>query len=315
MKPDSAVIYFTVCSGTGYGMIASLLSLFFYTEVNIEFHVKLFIISLSFFLIISGLIASTIHLGHPKRAWRALSQWRSSWLSREGIAAILTFAPLCLFYIFWIFDNNSNYTLSFLTLSAFSCQITVFCTAKIYSSLKAIPSWHNPFVPILYILNSLVLGSIITFTIFFCFGIRMDILSNSIVILSSSALFTKLLYWYSIRVNSKSDISTATGLGTKNKTSFFEGPHTGNNFLTSEMVNTINNLKSFLLRLALCIFIYIIPTYFILQKNYLVVSDNIISINLILVSILALIGMFIERYLFFIESKHTVSLFYGNKTI
>jgi DMSO reductase anchor subunit len=39
---------------------------------------------------VAGLLSSTFHLGHPERAWRALSQWRSSWLSREGIAAIAT---------------------------------------------------------------------------------------------------------------------------------------------------------------------------------------------------------------------------------
>ena len=44
-------------------------------------------------------------------------------------------------------------------------------------------------------------------------------------------------------------------------------------------------------------------------------NDYIISTTLIMISIIALIGMFIERYLFFIESKHAVSLFYGNKTI
>jgi DMSO reductase anchor subunit len=104
-------------------------------------------------------------------------------------------------------------------------------------------------------------------------------------------------------------------LGTKTKTSFFEGPHTGKNFLTSEMINQIAKSKSFLLRISLCIFVYVTPTYFILQEPYLVMSRNNITTTLIILSIIASIGMFIERYLFFIEAKHTVSLFYGNKII
>src|SRR6185437_11174293 len=36
----------------------------------------------------------TSHLGRPERAWRALSQWRSSWLSREGIASLVTYLPM-----------------------------------------------------------------------------------------------------------------------------------------------------------------------------------------------------------------------------
>ena len=44
-------------------------------------------------LIGAGLISSTAHLGHPERAWRALSQWRSSWL-REGVLAVIVMAGL-----------------------------------------------------------------------------------------------------------------------------------------------------------------------------------------------------------------------------
>jgi len=159
------------------------------------------------------------------------------------------------------------------------------------------------------------LGSIITFTIFFYFNIKINFLSNIIVILSLTTLFLKILYWYSISKDSKSNIFTATGLGSKTKTHFFEGPHTGKNYLTSEMINKINNLKSFFLRLTFCIFTYITPAYYIFQYPYLIMNDYIISTTLIMISIIALIGMFIERYLFFIESKHAVSLFYGNKTI
>jgi DMSO reductase anchor subunit len=195
MKPDNAVIYFTVCSGTGYGIIVSLLSIMFNNEINIEFHIKFFIACLSFFLIISGLLASTIHLGHPKRAWSALSHWRSSWLSREGVAAIFTFIPLSVFFVSWIFTSNKILIYNFLIMSSFFSLITVFCTAKIYSSLKAIPAWNSPLVPIIYILNSLVLGSIITFTIFFYFEIKIKSLSNSIIIISLTTLCLKLLYW------------------------------------------------------------------------------------------------------------------------
>ena len=190
-----------------------------------------------------------------------------------------------------------------------------WCFRSHSSSLKAIPAWNSPLVPIIYILNSLVLGSIITFTIFFYFEIKIKSLSNSIIIISLTTLCLKLLYWKLISKEKNSNISTATGLGTKTKTSFFEGPHTGKNFLTSEMINQIAQSKSFLLRISLCIFIYVTPTYFIWHEPYLVMSRNNITTTLIILSIIASIGMSIERYLFFIEAKHTVTIFYGNKII
>jgi len=315
VKPDSTVIYFTVCLGTGYGIIVSLILILFQSEVTIDQNIKLIIAIISYFLIISGLLSSTLHLGHPKRAWRALSQWRSSWLSREGVASIFTFAPLTLFFIFWIFTNYTKIIFLLLIASSISSIITTICTAKIYSSIKAIPAWNNPLVPIIYILNSLVLGSLFTFTLLYYFQIKINMLSNMIISLSITTLFIKLLYWYSIRRPSNSNIATATGLGSKEKTSFFEGPHTNKNFLSREMINKINFSKSILLRIAVCIFTYITPSYYLLQRPYFVMNDYIISYTLIIISIIALIGMFIERYLFFIESKHTVSLYYGNKTI
>ena len=50
-----------------------------------------------------GLVSSTLHLGHPERAWRAFSQWRSSWLSREGVLAVFTFLPAGIYAIGWLF--------------------------------------------------------------------------------------------------------------------------------------------------------------------------------------------------------------------
>ena len=315
MKPDSAVIYFTVSSGTGYGIIFSLLIFLINNKIDIDTNIKLITACISLFLITSGLISSTLHLGHPKRAWRALSQWKSSWLSREGVSAIVTYLPISLFFIFWIFTDNRNISFLFLIIASIFSLITVYCTAKIYSSLKAIPAWHNPLVPLIYILNSIILGSIIMHTLLFYYEIKNIFLTNSLIIFSITALFIKLLYWHSIKKKSKSNISTAIGLGNKETTSFFEGPHTGKNFLTSEMINSINISKSFFLRITFCIFTYITPSYYIFKQDGLVMNNNIILITLIIISIFASIGMFIERYLFFIESKHTVSLYYGERSV
>jgi hypothetical protein len=51
------------------------------------------------YLVSLGLLSSTFHLGHPERAWRAFSQWRSSWLSREGVAAVATYLPAGLLFL------------------------------------------------------------------------------------------------------------------------------------------------------------------------------------------------------------------------
>jgi len=137
---------------------------------------------------------------------------------------------------------------------------------------------------IIYILNFCILGSIIAFTILFYFQITINFLSGFIGLISITTLLLKLLYWYLIR-------------------------------RSSEIINTINRSNAFLLRLAFCIFTYITPTYYILQQPSLVISNYVILVTLIIISILAFVGIIMERYIFFIESNYSLNPFYEKNNI
>ena len=138
---------------------------------------------------------------------------------------------------------------------------------------------NNLLKTIIYILNFLVLFSIITFTILFYFQITNNFLSSFIIIICITTLLLKLSYWYSLRQ-------------------------------FSETIKIINKSNVFLLRLAFCIFTYITPTYYIIQQPSLVISEHVILVTLIIISILALIGLILEKYLFFIESNYTLTHLY-----
>src|ERR1700746_2338146 len=103
MHPAFSVILFTTTSGAGYGLLV-LLGVFAGTGLLPENPWFGFAsLALALGMATAGLLASTFHLGPPERAWRAFSQWRSSWLSREGVAAVATFLPAGLFGIAWVF--------------------------------------------------------------------------------------------------------------------------------------------------------------------------------------------------------------------
>ena len=94
MHPAYSVILFTTASGAGYGLLFVLgLSAVFGFDLPQSPGFALTALGLALGLISLGLLSSTFHLGHPERAWRAFSQWRSSWLSREGVAAVVTYVP------------------------------------------------------------------------------------------------------------------------------------------------------------------------------------------------------------------------------
>ncbi|MCA8929188.1 MAG: dimethyl sulfoxide reductase anchor subunit, partial [Alphaproteobacteria bacterium] len=93
MHPAVSIIFFTTASGAGYGLLA-LMGLFGAIGLlPADPWVGGFGLVLALVLVTAGLASSTYHLGHPERAWRALSQWKTSWLSREGVMAILTYLP------------------------------------------------------------------------------------------------------------------------------------------------------------------------------------------------------------------------------
>ena len=97
MHPAWSIIFFTSGSGLGLGLagwiVVGILDLSRFAHL-------IFVSGFTFGLIGAGLLSSTLHLGHPERAWRALSQWRSSWLSREGVLAVLVLAALSAWFLF-----------------------------------------------------------------------------------------------------------------------------------------------------------------------------------------------------------------------
>lgn len=104
MNPAYSVIVFTTASGAGYGLLAWLAfwDLLGSSEGLDDVFAAGLVIALV--LISGGLLSSTFHLGRPERAWRALSQWRTSWLSREGILALATYPPAGVLLLEWALD-------------------------------------------------------------------------------------------------------------------------------------------------------------------------------------------------------------------
>src|SRR6266478_10002322 len=105
MHPAFSIIFFTTASGAGFALLALVglgvpLGLL---PANPWFGVAALATAIAF--AVGGLFSSVFHLGRPERAWRALSQWRSSWLSREGVAAIATYIPIAALGFAWVFGE------------------------------------------------------------------------------------------------------------------------------------------------------------------------------------------------------------------
>ena len=317
MKPAFSVIFFTVVSGCGYGLL-------FLFGLALGFDPALFgrieglsLLGISAVFVAAGLLASTLHLGQPHRAWRAFSQWRSSWLSREGVASLASFVPmLALTWCLWRgADESLLRTLG--TLLAALAAITVVCTAGIYTSLKTIPAWHNRYVLPGYLLLGLLGGTVWAQVLHGllddgCPDVAIGSLGLPwlVIALGIASPLLKFAYWRHIDAAPPiASPESATGLGRFGAVRSVEAPHTEENYLTHEMGFVLARKHATHLRRIALILIGPLPILLAIAAMSAPVSWGALCVIAAALTVTA--GLFVERWLFFAQARHVVMLYYG----
>lgn len=289
MHPAPSVIAFTALSGLGFGLL-------FFLGLGLPaptgFAAFLYY-ALAFGLAVGGLVASTFHLGNPQRALKAFTQWRSSWLSREGVVSVATLIVMGLHAASAVFLGQVTPVLG--TIGAVLSLVTVICTAMIYTQLRTVPRWNQPLTPILFLLYTLAGGALLagqaSIALLFLIGL----------------LSAQILHWMigDRRFGQAgSSMETATGLGPLGRVRLLEPPHTGPNYLLHEMAFEVGRKHSWTLRVIAVLTLGIVPILILLAlpAGYVAAS---------LALVLHVLGLFAARWLFFAEAEHVQALYYG----
>ena len=95
----------------------------------------------------------------PAASSRPSRQWRTSWLSREAVLAVATFAVFALFAALWVLLGIRTRWLG--VPAAALALATVFATAMIYAQLRSVPRWRSPLTPLLFLLFALAGGALL----------------------------------------------------------------------------------------------------------------------------------------------------------
>ena len=290
MHPSPSVIIFTALSGLGFGLLVFLgLKMPDVTGV-----LAFIFFAMGFGLAIGGLISSTFHLGRPERSLKAFKQWRSSWLSREAIAAVFTLSVMALYAIGRIFFDYDIRILG--VVGAIMSIVTVFTTSMIYAQLKSIPRWNTKLTPAYFLSLSLAGGALLAGQISFCL----------LLLLISGVI--QLLVWIKgdrALALSGTTVESGTGLGTIGRVRAFEPPHTGTNYLLKEFVHIVGRNHSYKLRIIALILMIGTPILLLsLSFSHFLAALSVIS---------HISGLFISRWLFFAEAEHVVGLYYGKR--
>ena len=290
MHPAPSVIIFTTLSGLGFGLL-------FWLGLGlppVTGWVAFVFFAIAYALAVGGLLASTFHLGHPERALKAFTQWRTSWLSREAWTSVAALIAMALYGAGLVFFGTQWAVLGW--LGAALSLLTVYSTSMIYGQLKTVPRWKTPLTPALLLAISLAGGALLAGQI------------TAALILLPIAAVLQVLWWVrgdSALRDSGTTMESATGLGHIGRVRAFEPPHTGTNYLLREFVHVVGRKHAIKLRVIALALGYALPVLLLLLP-----FGHLIAVLAILAH---LAGIAASRWLFFAEAEHVVGLYYGKR--
>ena len=325
MHPAYSIIFFTVASGTGYGMLyglglgaaTGLFSVMIFSDGPAFATALLF----SLALVSAGLLSSAFHLGRPERALRAFTQWRTSWLSREAWFAALTYVPAVGLGIGWWRGEPDGWRWWGVLLAVGSIA-TVYSTAMIYRSLAAVPSWSNHWVPFSYLALAGANGAL--WLAFISAGFGHTAATPTLALTANLALALaaagKWRYWRAVRGSpGESTIGSATGLdrlGSGARVHALDPPHTEPNWLQREMGYRVARRHAERLRGLVWVLAFLVPSGLCVVGWFGDVPGSaVVSIGLGIAAASASAGILVERWLFFAEAEHKMALYYGKQRV
>ena len=220
-----------------------------------------------------------------------MSQWQTSWLSREAISSIFCLS-IVVGNIGWVFVQNryiNEVGIILFLLSLF----TIFTTSMIYAQLKTVPSWNNMLTPALFIFTALAGGSIL-------------LLDYASLVLLLIFGVLQVLFWYIADqsfIYKETSVGTALGFSKNEDIRAFDVAHTNRNYLLNEMVYKVARKHAIKIRYISFFAAFVLPMSLIL------IFPGNFSVSVLIIAS-HLVGIYFSRWLFFAEAKHSVSFYY-----
>ncbi len=326
MHPAFSVIFLTTLIGAGQGLFMALVTGQVYSLANllapqdsVNFYATGSLLALV--LLGLGLVAAVFHLGKPSyfitRAWRGITQWRTSWLSRELIALPAFMLLVGLYGAAHYLDFTQPWlvvkgqlpidaTLVLGILGVLGAIVLFVCTAMIYASLRFLQEWHSP----LTVANFTLFGLASGFTLAAAFsawrGVELVAFYGVwAVIFTILAAITRGFSMYrNARIKHKSTLQTAIGVRhtkIRQKSMGFMG----GSFNTREFFHGAGAGSVALVKVFFAVTVFLVPVILLgasnaMQSAYLPM----------LAFVVQFLGLMVERWYFFAEARHPQNLYY-----
>ena len=321
MHTTFSIIFLTTLIGTGQGLFLALYSGQLYSALNLltSERSSFFVLGclLVLLLLVAGLVSSFFHLGHPERAWRTASQWRTSWMSREVIVLPAFIGAVAAWglihylgwnYVFFTLSYNIGIDASLLTgaIATLLCFALFLCTGMIYACLKMLQEWASP----LTVINYTMLGGSSGFILATAFaawqGSEMTpFFGGWSIILTLIAFVTRSASLFrNARLKHKSSMETATGIRHTHIRQTAQGAM-GGSFNTREYFHGASKRKYKSVKWVFLVLVFPIPLLLLTMGS---ISNSVLP--LLTAFVIQYIGLIMERWFFFAQANHPQNLYY-----
>ncbi len=309
MHPGFSVIFLTTLIGAGQGLFLGLYAAEIATLLRVAEPQQgsgFYVWGSALALVFTGLgaVASLFHLGHPERAWRALAMWRTSWLSREGIALPAFMAAVFAYGLGHHLGWRATPVIG--AVAAVLCLSLFVCTGMIYACIKFLQEWASP----LTVANYMVLGCASGFTLASAFA---AFTADSLVAAYAAAAMAFTLLGLATRsasllrnsrIKHKSSLQSATGIHhpriKQTSQGFMGGSYNTREFFHGRSKALLRSVKWLFLLLAFGVPLLLLG----------VGLRNGSAIALSLAFVVQYTGLIAERWFFFAQSNHPQNLYY-----
>jgi sulfite dehydrogenase (quinone) subunit SoeC len=307
MNPAFSVVVFTTAAGAGQGLVVALaIALLAGVPMAPSFVRASLLVAI--LALVVGLASSFLHLGRPRRAWRAATMWRTSWLSREVIVLPAFIALVALWWLAARAPGSMPARLALPLAAIAGAALLWYCTAMIYACLRFIEEWAQPLTVVNFILIGLASGSVLASALAALAGE-----SRVLALAAPLALAVTLAAWAAraaawrrnAALRHRSTLQTATGIRSARLAQTSMGMSAGSfntrEFFHRASASALRRIKGIAIVLG-----FALPA--------LLIAGVIVGALPELACVAALIvqapGLIADRWLFFAQAKHPQNLYY-----
>lgn len=326
MHPAFSVIFLTTLIGAAQGMFMALVTGQVYSmasllepQDSVSFYFMGSMMALA--LLGGGLVAAVFHLGKPiffvTRAWRGMTQWRTSWLSRELIALpvfMLLVAGYGMvhdlgwtqpwFVVKGVIPIDASLVLGL--VGALMSVVLYVSTAMIYASLRFLQEWHTPLTVANFIFFGLASGFTLTAAFSAWNGVHLvGFYGTWAVVFTVIAAITRgFSMLRNRRIKHKSTMRSALGIRhtkiTQRSMGFMGGSFNTREYFHGNSEATLESVRLFFMVSVFALPVALLAASNAMESAYLPV----------LAFLVQYVGLLAERWYFFAEARHPQNLYY-----